>query len=88
MQYMFIFSGHAFKFQLRFKRAEGYPVDLYYLMDLSYSMDDDLKNVKDLGIEILKKLQSITGNARIGKILFHKYNKGLFQPVTHSIYLY
>lgn len=58
--------GDAFTFELKFKRAEGYPVDLYYLMDLSYSMGDDLKNVKNLGIEILKNLQKITGNARIG----------------------
>lgn len=63
----FVFSGHAFTFQFDFKRAEGYPVDLYYLMDLSYSMDDDLKNVKNLGIKILEKLQDITGNAKIGK---------------------
>lgn len=53
-------------FQLRFKRAEGYPVDLYYLMDLSYSMKDDLANVKNLGNDILEKLNGITGNARIG----------------------
>lgn len=61
------FSGYAHTFELKFKRAEGYPVDLYYLMDLSYSMDDDLKNVKNLGTEILKSLQKVTGNARIGK---------------------
>ncbi|KAM9487418.1 integrin beta-2 [Clarias gariepinus] len=58
--------GDAFTFQLKFKRAQGYPVDLYYLMDLSYSMDDDLKNVKDLGTKILVKLKEITGTARIG----------------------
>ncbi|TRY99864.1 hypothetical protein DNTS_016960, partial [Danionella cerebrum] len=55
-------------FQLRFKRAEGYPVDLYYLMDLSYSMKDDLKNVKKLGIDLLKELNKITGNAKIAKL--------------------
>ncbi|GAA6102303.1 integrin beta-2 [Tachysurus ichikawai] len=58
--------GHAYAFDLKFKRAEGYPVDLYYLMDLSYSMGDDLNNVKSLGKKILERLQSITGNARIG----------------------
>ncbi|TSK92916.1 Villin-1 [Bagarius yarrelli] len=58
--------GDAFTFELKFRRAEGYPIDLYYLMDLSYSMGDDLKNVKNLGIEILKNLQTITRNARIG----------------------
>lgn len=50
-------------------------------MDLSYSMDDDLKNVKALGIEILNKLQEITGNARIGKQTFDDDSKRL-QPVT------
>lgn len=77
------FSGEAYTFQLKFKRAEGYPVDLYYLMDLSYSMDDDLKNVKNLGIEILNKLQEITGNARIGKRSYYKDSKRSLHPVTH-----
>uniref|UniRef100_A0A9J7ZY15 Integrin beta n=1 Tax=Cyprinus carpio carpio TaxID=630221 RepID=A0A9J7ZY15_CYPCA len=53
-------------FQLHFKRAIGYPVDLYYLMDLSYSMKDDLENVKQLGNNLLTELTRITGNARIG----------------------
>ncbi|MGH0120717.1 UNVERIFIED_CONTAM: hypothetical protein FKN15_031646 [Acipenser sinensis] len=35
-------------------------------MDLSYSMNDDLKKVKDLGTDILKALKQITPYARIG----------------------
>ncbi|MGH0125167.1 UNVERIFIED_CONTAM: hypothetical protein FKN15_032120 [Acipenser sinensis] len=58
--------GKPTTFPVRFKRAEGYPVDLYYLMDLSYSMNDDLKKVKDLGTDILKALKQITPYARIG----------------------
>ncbi|XP_058888027.1 integrin beta-2-like isoform X1 [Acipenser ruthenus] len=58
--------GKPTTFPVRFKRAEGYPVDLYYLMDLSYSMNDDLKKVKDLGTDILKALKEITPYARIG----------------------
>ncbi|XP_056092875.1 integrin beta-2 [Rhinichthys klamathensis goyatoka] len=58
--------GLPHTFQLKFKRAEGYPVDLYYLMDLSYSMKDDLANVKNLGNNLLQELNKITGNARIG----------------------
>ncbi|XP_033901161.2 integrin beta-2-like isoform X2 [Acipenser ruthenus] len=58
--------GKPTTFPVRFKRAEGYPVDLYYLMDLSYSMNDDLKKVKDLGTDILKALKAITPYARIG----------------------
>lgn len=61
------FSGMPYTFQIQFKRAVGYPVDLYYLMDLSYSMKDDLMNVKNLGNDLLKELNKITGNARIGK---------------------
>lgn len=45
---------------MEFKRAEGYPIDLYYLMDLSYSMKDDLEEIKKLGQDILKTLQTIT----------------------------
>ncbi|XP_035249397.1 integrin beta-2 [Anguilla anguilla] len=58
--------GLPHTFQLKFKRAEDYPVDLYYLMDLSYSMNDDLQNVKKLGVELLKTLRTITSRARIG----------------------
>uniref|UniRef100_A0A8C5M6C8 Integrin beta n=2 Tax=Leptobrachium leishanense TaxID=445787 RepID=A0A8C5M6C8_9ANUR len=58
--------GQTQEFQVKFRRAEGYPVDLYYLMDLSYSMGDDLQNVKKLGSELLKALNSITKSARIG----------------------
>lgn len=53
-------------FTLSFKRVEGYPVDLYYLMDLSYSMEDDLRNIKALGAKLFKSLKSITEQAQIG----------------------
>lgn len=42
-------------------------MDLYYLMDLSNSMKDDLKNVKELGNVLLKALNTITEHAQIGK---------------------
>ena len=32
--------------------AEQYPVDIYYLMDLSNSMSDDRENVVKLGGEL------------------------------------
>jgi len=59
--------GEAQKFTLKFKRAEDYPIDLYYLMDLSFSMKDDLENVKNLGTHLMKKMQTITSDFRIGK---------------------
>ncbi|XP_039674080.1 integrin beta-2 isoform X2 [Perca fluviatilis] len=53
-------------FPLSFKRVNGYPVDLYYLMDLSYSMKDDLEFVKNLGQDLFAALNEITEFAQIG----------------------
>ncbi|KAJ8351654.1 hypothetical protein SKAU_G00231300 [Synaphobranchus kaupii] len=58
--------GKPYTLPFRFKRAEDYPVDLYYLMDLSYSMKDDLENVKNLGEHLLETLRKMTSRARIG----------------------
>uniref|UniRef100_A0A3Q2D9A5 Integrin beta n=2 Tax=Cyprinodon variegatus TaxID=28743 RepID=A0A3Q2D9A5_CYPVA len=58
--------GLPHSFKITFKRAEGYPVDLYYLMDLSYSMKDDLENVKGLGKTLFDTLNKITKKAQIG----------------------
>ncbi|KAL0978387.1 hypothetical protein UPYG_G00169850 [Umbra pygmaea] len=54
------------EFKVSFKRAEGYPIDLYYLMDLSFSMKDDLDTIKNLGQDILTTLKKFTENVRIG----------------------
>ncbi|KAM9305627.1 integrin beta-2 [Gastrophryne carolinensis] len=58
--------GETGEFEVKFRRAEGYPVDLYYLMDLSFSMHDDLANVKKLGDTLLEALNKITKKAKIG----------------------
>ncbi|XP_036965015.1 integrin beta-2 [Acanthopagrus latus] len=58
--------GLSTTFNVFFKRVQGYPVDLYYLMDLSYSMKDDLENVKELGKDLFAALKSITEHGQIG----------------------
>ncbi|CAI9609877.1 unnamed protein product [Staurois parvus] len=58
--------GEPQTFNLTFRRAEDYPIDLYYLMDLSYSMKDDLENVKNLGTALTEKMKQITSDFRIG----------------------
>ncbi|XP_006876618.1 PREDICTED: integrin beta-2 [Chrysochloris asiatica] len=63
---LYLRPGQAAKFNVTFRRAEGYPIDLYYLMDLSYSMVDDLINVKKLGGDLLRALNEITESGRIG----------------------
>ncbi|XP_039609504.1 integrin beta-1a isoform X1 [Polypterus senegalus] len=59
-------SGEPQSFELKFKRAEDYPIDLYYLMDLSFSMKDDLENVKNLGTSLREEMSLITSDFRIG----------------------
>ncbi|KAM3865702.1 integrin beta-1-like [Diretmus argenteus] len=59
-------SGEPQTFPLTFKRAEDYPIDLYYLMDLSYSMKDDLENVKNLGTDLMTQMRNVTSDFRIG----------------------
>ncbi|XP_007552145.1 PREDICTED: integrin beta-1-like [Poecilia mexicana] len=58
--------GEPQTFRLKFKRAEDYPIDLYYLMDLSFSMKDDLENVKKLGTDLMKEMKKITSDFKIG----------------------
>lgn len=36
-------------------------------MDLSFSMKDDLENVKNLGTALMKEMQGITSDFRIGR---------------------
>lgn len=48
------------------KMPENYPVDLYYLMDLSGSMVEDLKKFPALGESIAKEMKNITSNFRLG----------------------
>ncbi|XP_045140566.1 integrin beta-2 [Echinops telfairi] len=63
---LYLRPGQAAVFNVTFRRAKGYPIDLYYLMDLSYSMLDDLINVKKLGGDLLRALNEITESGRIG----------------------
>ena len=48
------------------KQVEDYPVDLYYLMDLSYSMKDDLAKLRTLGNDLAIAIGKKTSNLRMG----------------------
>lgn len=68
--FVFLCVGEPQTINLKFKRAEDYPIDLYYLMDLSYSMKDDLENVKNLGTSLMLEMSKITSDFRIGVLKF------------------
>lgn len=53
-------------FDLFYREAENYPVDLYYLMDLSNSMRDDKDILAKLGKKLAESLARITKDFRLG----------------------
>ncbi|XP_029461445.1 integrin beta-6 [Rhinatrema bivittatum] len=59
-------AGNEMTLQVNVRQTEDYPVDLYYLMDLSASMDDDLNMIKELGSTLSKEMSKLTSNFRLG----------------------
>jgi integrin beta 1 len=51
---------------VKYAQAEDYPVDLYYLMDLSKSMEDDKEKLTMLGDTLSETMNNITRNFRLG----------------------
>ncbi|KAM6943427.1 integrin beta-6 [Xenentodon cancila] len=58
--------GSEVTFQVEIQHTEDYPVDTYYLMDLSASMVDDLQMIKDLGSSLSKEMAMLTSKFRMG----------------------
>lgn len=50
----------------KFRLATDYPVDLYYLMDLSNSMKDDKENLANLGNKLAATMKNLTSQFRLG----------------------
>uniref|UniRef100_A0AAY4B1W3 Integrin beta n=1 Tax=Denticeps clupeoides TaxID=299321 RepID=A0AAY4B1W3_9TELE len=59
-------QGDPQNFQVSVRQVADYPVDLYYLMDLSYSMKDDLINLYNLGNDLASSMGQKTSNLRMG----------------------
>ncbi|XP_072224330.1 integrin beta-3a [Leuresthes tenuis] len=64
--HMTLRPGDAKRFDVTVKQVEDYPVDLYYLMDLSYSMIDDLSRLSDLGNKLAETMGKTTSKLRMG----------------------
>lgn len=59
-------SDDSRNFSVQVRQVEDYPVDIYYLMDLSNSMKDDLHNIQSLGTKLATEMRKLTSNLRIG----------------------
>jgi integrin beta 1 len=55
-----------FRFNISYQLAEDYPVDLYFLMDLSNSMYTHKEKLSKLGQILANNMRNITKNFRLG----------------------
>lgn len=60
------FPDEKHRLTMQYSQAEDYPVDLYYLMDLSKSMEDDKEKLSKLGDLLSDTMRNITSNFRLG----------------------
>lgn len=58
--------GSKQTFTVRFRQAEDYPVDLYYLMDLTQSMKEHKERVAELADDLVENMLNVTKNFRLG----------------------
>jgi protocadherin alpha len=56
--------------RMSYKSARNYPLDLYYLMDLTWTMRDDKQTLVSVGERLTKALSNLTENFRLGFGLF------------------
>ena len=57
--------NEAYNMDFYYEQAIDYPVDLYYLMDLSKSMEDDKEKLSTLGDLLSETMQNLTSNFRL-----------------------
>lgn len=67
---------------MSYSQAEDYPVDLYYLMDLSKSMEDDKEKLSALGDKLSETMKRITSNFRLG---FGSFVDKVLMPYVSTI---
>ncbi|XP_049654659.1 integrin beta-8 isoform X4 [Accipiter gentilis] len=58
--------GSEANFILRVRPLEKYPVDLYYLVDVSASMHNNIEKLNSVGFALSKKMENISLDFRLG----------------------
>uniref|UniRef100_A0A8C2AA08 Integrin beta n=1 Tax=Cyprinus carpio TaxID=7962 RepID=A0A8C2AA08_CYPCA len=69
-------------FTVTVKQAADYPVDLYYLMDMTNTMKDDLQKLYTLGNGLATALRGVTSNLRMG------FGAFVDKPLSPYMYIY
>lgn len=76
-----LFIGEEYRLTLKYSQAEDYPVDLYYLMDLSKSMEDYRDQLSELGFQLAEAMRNLTSNFRLG---FGSFVDKVVLPMTST----
>lgn len=59
--------GEPYTINITFEKTVEYPLDLYYVMDLSNSMKDDLATLQNLGGNLITDIRkNVTKNVKLG----------------------
>ncbi|KAF4532606.1 hypothetical protein B566_EDAN014860 [Ephemera danica] len=58
--------GEPYEVTIKYQQAQDYPVDLYYLMDLSSSMKDDKEKLSALGDNLALAMRNLTSDFKLG----------------------
>ena len=66
---------------VKYSQAKDYPVDIYYLMDLSASMEAYRDKLSELGVQLAKAMTELTSNFQIG---FGSFVDKVVLPMTHT----
>ncbi|XP_044271772.1 integrin beta-PS isoform X2 [Tribolium madens] len=59
-------ARQTYSVNMYYTQAEDYPVDLYYLMDLSKSMEDDKEKLSALGDHLAQTMRNMTSKFMLG----------------------
>jgi integrin beta 1 len=59
-------ARQQYSVHMYYTQAEDYPVDLYYLMDLSKSMQDDKEKLSALGDHLAQTMKNMTTKFTLG----------------------
>ena len=59
-------NNSSWRIPIHFRQADDYPMDLYYLMDLSCTMKKFKTNLADVGKTLADKMKQTTKDFKIG----------------------
>lgn len=76
-----LFLGEEYRFKIKYTQAEDYPVDMYYLMDLSASMQPYRQHLSELGANLASVMRNLTSNFRLG---FGSFVDKVILPMTDT----